>query len=87
MLAELVPVADQLLLCPLPDSGGQEGGPGADPAQVASIARSRGANASTADSFISAVANARASGATRTYICGSIYLCGAVLDANGERVE
>lgn len=87
VLAELVPVADQLILCPLPDSGGQEGGAGADPAEVASLARGLGANASTAHGFIAAVAQARASNATRTYICGSIYLCGAALDANGERVE
>lgn len=87
VLAELAPVADLLILCPLPDSGGQEGGSGADPAEVASIARSRGATTTTADSFITAVAQARTAGATRTYICGSIYLCGAALAANGESVE
>lgn len=88
VLAELAPVADLLILCPLPDSGGQEGGSGADPAEVANIARSRGATTTTtADSFITAVAQARTAGATRTYICGSIYLCGAALAANGESVE
>ncbi len=86
VLAELSPVADQLIVCPLPDSGGQEGGAGADPAQLAGIATSLGANAVTADSLQAAVEQAKAA-ATRTYICGSLYLCGAALTANGERVE
>jgi dihydrofolate synthase/folylpolyglutamate synthase len=87
VLAELAPVADHLILCPLPDSGGQEGGPGSDPAQVVGIARPLFPSAVTADDFVAAVAHAGAIGVTRTYICGSIYLCGAALDANGERVE
>ena len=37
VLAELAPVADVFVTCPLPDSGGQEGGPGADPRHVAGI--------------------------------------------------
>ena len=61
--------------------------PGADPAQVVGIARPLFPSAVTADDFVAAVAHAGAIGVTRTYICGSIYLCGAALDANGERVE
>lgn len=86
VLAELAPVADTMILCPLPDSGGQEGGPGANPADLASIATSLGATAATAESFQSAVTQARAS-ATHVYICGSVYLSGAVLAANTESVE
>lgn len=87
VLAELAPVADQLILCPLPDSGGQEGGPGADPAHLVTIARTLRANATTADSFITAIAQARAAGATHTYICGSIYLCGAAMSENNESAD
>lgn len=87
VLAELAPVADQLILCPLPDSGGQEGGPGADAAGLVGIAQSLGANAAIAESYIAGIAQAQARGATHTYICGSIYLCGAAMAANGEQVE
>ena len=86
LLAELVPAADELIVCPLPDSGGQEGGPGAEPAQVAAIASSLGKAARIADSLEAAVRMARAGAAERTYICGSVYLCGAALAANGEAV-
>lgn len=86
LLAELAPVADELIICPLPDSGGQEGGPGAEPAQVAAIASSLGKAARIADSLEAAVRMARAGAVERTYICGSVYLCGAALAANGESV-
>ena len=87
VLIELAPVADQLIFCPLPDSGGQEGGAGADPAHLAGIANSLGANATITDSFTTAVTQARAGGASHTYICGSIYLCGAAMAENDESVE
>lgn len=86
VLAELAPVCDSMILCPLPDSGGQEGGPGANPSQLAAIATSLGATATIAESFHAAVAQARAT-ATHIYICGSVYLSGAVLAANDESVE
>ncbi len=86
VLAELAPVADTMIFCPLPESGGQEGGPGADPKDLAAIATALGANALTAESLKSAVAQATTT-ATRTYICGSVYLSGSVLSANGEGVE
>ena len=86
MLAELASVADEFIVCPLTDSGGQEGGPGADPNHVAGIARTLGASAKVAASLEEAVA-AGLSRAQSLYICGSVYLCGAALAANGERVE
>lgn len=86
LLAQLISVADDLIVCPLPDSGGQEGGPGAEPAHVAAIAASLGKPARIADSLEAAVRMARAGGIERTYICGSVYLCGAALAANGESV-
>jgi dihydrofolate synthase/folylpolyglutamate synthase len=86
VLAELAPVADDLIACELPDSGGQEGGPGAPPQHIAQIACTLGAHALEAGDFRDAIALAKASGAARIYICGSIYLCGAVLAANGERI-
>jgi dihydrofolate synthase/folylpolyglutamate synthase len=87
VVAELAPVVDDLIACELPDSGGQEGGPGAAPSHIAQIAHTLGAHALEAGDFRDALALAKASGATRIYICGSLYLCGATLAANGERVE
>jgi len=86
LLAELMPVADELILCPLPDSGGQEGGPGAEPRHVAGIAATLGKQARIADNLEDAVRMAQGSGLERTYICGSVYLCGAALAANDEPV-
>jgi dihydrofolate synthase/folylpolyglutamate synthase len=85
-LAELVSAADEIIVCPLADSGGQEGGPGADPNHVAGIARTLGAIVSVATSLEEAVA-AGIVRADNVYICGSVYLCGAALAANGERVD
>lgn len=87
VLAELAPAVDDLIACELPDSGGQEGGPGAAPSHIARIARTLGAHALEAGDFRDAIELAKASDATRIYVCGSLYLCGAVLAANGEQVE
>jgi dihydrofolate synthase/folylpolyglutamate synthase len=87
VLAELVPMVDEVIACPLPDSGGQEGGPGGDPRDVAAVAEALGARVRVAGSFTEAVELARQDGADRTYISGSVYLCGAALQANGEQVE
>jgi dihydrofolate synthase/folylpolyglutamate synthase len=87
VLAELAPVVDDLIACELPDSGGQEGGPGAAPAHIAQIARTLGVHALEAGDYRDAIRLARASGAAHIYVCGSLYLCGAVLAANGERIS
>lgn len=87
VLAELVPEADELIICPLPDSGGQEGGPGAEPRHVAGVAATLGARPQIAAGLVEAVEQARRSGVDGIYICGSVYLCGAALQANGEQVE
>ena len=86
VLGELLPVIDELVICPLPDSGGQEGGPGADPRHVAGIVTTLGGAARIADDLAGAVMLARETGAAQTLICGSVYLCGAALAANGERI-
>lgn len=86
VLRALAPAADRLIACPLPDSGGQEGGPGADPAHIAQVARMVGLAATTAPDFAAAVHMAQAGGSGRIVICGSIYLCGAALRANAETV-
>ena len=80
-------MVDEVIACPLPDSGGQEGGPGGDPRDVAAVAEALGAKVRTAESFIEAVEMARQDNADRIYISGSVYLCGAALQANGEQVE
>jgi dihydrofolate synthase/folylpolyglutamate synthase len=87
VLDVLLPVVDGIVLCPLPDSGGQEGGPGAEPGQVAGIVATLGHKARVAADLTDAVRKARENGAVQIYICGSVYLCGAALIANGERVE
>lgn len=84
--AELKDAADLFVVCPLPDSGGQEGGPGAEPRHVAGIIETLGAKAQVAESLAAAVKVARGA-AERVYICGSVYLCGAALALNGEAVE
>jgi len=86
VLRELRSAVSHLIACPLPDSGGQEGGAGADPLAIADAARAAGIQASVATSLQAAVAAAKASQTTRIYISGSLYLCGAALAANHERV-
>jgi dihydrofolate synthase / folylpolyglutamate synthase len=87
VLGELAPAVNSVIACPLPDSGGQEGGPGADPKEIAGIARSLGAKTRIAGDVPEAVDMARSEGASRVFIAGSVYLCGAALRANGERVD
>jgi len=86
VVGELVGVADAFFLCPLPDSGGQEGGRGAEPRHVAAIITSLGGRTWIAEDLSAAVA-AACKTADRVYVCGSVYLCGAALALNGERVE
>ncbi len=86
MLTELKGVVDDLVACRLPDSGGQEGGPGADPDHIAAAAAALGFHVMTAQDFTDAIRMARAARADRIYVAGSIYLAGAVLRANGEQV-
>jgi dihydrofolate synthase / folylpolyglutamate synthase len=87
ILAELAPAVRDVIACPLPDSGGQEGGPGADPHHIADIARALGAHVMIATDALDGIRLAKASGAQRIYVAGSVYLCGAVLRANGQTVE
>jgi dihydrofolate synthase/folylpolyglutamate synthase len=87
ILSQLIPVCDDLFACPLPDSGGQEGGPGAPPEHIVQIARTLGTDARAALSFEHAIRAAKSSRADRIFVCGSIYLCGAVLRANAEDVR
>jgi dihydrofolate synthase/folylpolyglutamate synthase len=86
VLSELVPVSSEIIAIPLPDSGGQEGGPGADPRYLASVTETVGGKAQTAEDLLRATRLAREAGANRVYITGSVYLCGAALAANGEQV-
>jgi dihydrofolate synthase / folylpolyglutamate synthase len=86
LLTELKPEVDLFVACPLPDSGGQEGGPGADPHDLAALISTLGGRAKVAVDLEQAVAIAREE-AERVYIAGSVYLCGAALSLNGEQVE
>ena len=56
VVSELIGVADAFFVYPLPDSGGQEGGPGAEPKHVASIIAMMGGRAEVADDLAAAVA-------------------------------
>lgn len=85
VIAELANSAERFFVCPLPDSGGQEGGPGADPQALAYAIEARGCRADIAPDLASAVMAARKA-ADRVYVCGSVYLCGAALALNGERI-
>ena len=86
VMSELVPVAAEIIAIPLPDSGGQEGGPGAEPRHLVSVAETVGGVARMASNLLEATRMAREAGADRVYISGSVYLCGAALAANGEQV-
>jgi dihydrofolate synthase/folylpolyglutamate synthase len=85
VVSELIGVADQFVVCPLPDSGGQEGGPGAEPRHVAGIIETMGGRVQVASDLMAAVTSARKA-ADRVYVCGSVYLCGAALALNGEHI-
>ncbi len=87
LLGELVPVVDEIVCCPLPDSGGQEGGPGADPGHVAQIAAMLGGKPLVADDFLEAVKLAKRGRPAQVFISGSLYLCGTALNANAEQVR
>ncbi len=87
ILEALKDAADDLIASRLPDSGGQEGGPGANPAHIAAAAGALGMHAMPAGDVTDAIALARAGGADRIWICGSVYLCGAVLKANDETIR
>lgn len=84
MLEALKGAADDIIACELPDNGGQEGGPGAKPAHVVAAAGALDMHAMAADDVGDAISLAKAGGARRIWVCGSVYLCGAVLAANGE---
>ena len=86
VLGELKDEVDLFVACPLPDSGGQEGGAGADPRDVAEAVRALGGRVAIAGDLTEAVRVAREA-ANRVYIAGSVYLCGAALALNGEQVE
>lgn len=87
MLEAVAKDADDVIACALPPSGGQEGGPGANPAHIVAAAEALGLHAMPAGDIRQAVNLARAAGAERIWIFGSVYLCGATLAANGEQVE
>jgi len=57
---------------------------GAEPIHLADAAHTAGLTAIACDNLEGAVRAAAASGADRILICGSLYLAGAVLGANGE---
>lgn len=87
MLDALMPAADEVIACRLPDSGGQEGGPGAEPDALADMVAARGGRRLTAQDLRGAVRLAALRGAHRIYVTGSLYLCGAALSLNGEEVS
>lgn len=85
-LSALAGAAPGLIACELPDSGGQEGGAGIEAGALAEAARAVGFKAAAAPDFRSAIALAKQK-ASRIYICGSLYLCGAVLAANNQKID
>ncbi|MBI1339353.1 bifunctional folylpolyglutamate synthase/dihydrofolate synthase [bacterium] len=87
MLGPLASAVSAVAVCPLPPSGGQEGGPGADPAQLIEIAMRFGLKTRFAATPLEAACALVERGAARVFVAGSLYLCGAVLRANGETVR
>ena len=87
VLRPLCESAEEIIACPLPDSGGQEGGDGADPSAIVALARSLGVEARQVGDLEEAVRLSRSGGAHRIYVCGSLYLCGTALRLNGERTD
>ncbi|MBU6318659.1 MAG: bifunctional folylpolyglutamate synthase/dihydrofolate synthase [Alphaproteobacteria bacterium] len=87
VLGPLCETAEEVIACPLPDSGGQEGGEGADPSAIVAHARSLGVEARQAADLDEAIRLSKGGGAHRIYVCGSLYLCGAALRLNGEQAD
>ena len=83
MLGHLVDGADFFVTCPLP-SAGQEGGAGEDPQSLALMIENLHAHGCATASLDDALSMVAASGAKTVFICGSLYLAGAVLALNGE---
>jgi folylpolyglutamate synthase/dihydropteroate synthase len=86
MLDALMPAADEVIACRLPDSGGQEGAASAEPDAMAELVAVRGGRRLIADDLRAAVRLAALRGAHRIYVTGSLYLCGAALSLNGEAI-
>ena len=86
MLRHIAPRAGYFVTCPLP-SAGQEGGGGADPHELSLIAEDLGVHTSAAPSVEDAFKLVAASGAKTIYVCGSLYLSGAVLRMNDQIVD
>jgi dihydrofolate synthase/folylpolyglutamate synthase len=86
MLPELASVADMVIVCPLPDTGGQEAGPGASPDDLMPLIPSGPARYQRPD-LASSLEAAWADGASEAYICGSLHLCAAALRLNGAAAD
>jgi len=80
MLSALRPAAGGFVFCPLPESGGQEGGPGAEPSLLAAR---MGAPVALAGDLRSALDKAFSMGAAEVCVCGSLYLCAEALRLSG----
>ena len=81
------PVVSSFVMTSLPAGAGQEGGSSADPAILAEIAQFYGVNATVVHSLEEAIVVLPKFQANTIYICGSLYLAGAILALNDEAIK
>jgi dihydrofolate synthase/folylpolyglutamate synthase len=81
------PVVQSFIMTRLPDDAGQEGGSGAEPSLLLDIALKKKCHAVSAPDLEAAFQMASDLSPDEVFICGSLYMAGAVLKLNHEQVE
>lgn len=87
IIGAIAPYVSKFVMMPLPADAGQEGGSSADPEQLTKIARSNSVSATHVTSLPEAIEALSSMQTDTVYICGSLYLAGAVLALNEEAVN
>ena len=86
ILTHIAPHSGFLVTCPLPLAG-QEGGSSADPHALSLMVEDLGVHTAAVGSIENAFKLIAASGAQTIFVCGSLYLAGAVLKLNDQTVS
>ncbi len=87
IIEAIAPNVARFVMMPLPSDAGQEGGSGADPNRLADIARNVKAKVDVVSSLENAVVRLKELAPEVVYVCGSLYLAGAILALNNEKID
>ncbi len=87
IIGAFAPVVSSFVMTSLPADAGQEGGSSADPNELMKIAEMHKAKAQSASSLTAALTELAKLNSDTVYICGSLYLAGAILTLNNQAVE